>query len=336
MKDQFYLFRVYKINPLINIQLEQLIDFLADNLKISNSKDTEEACMGFRLIDNVLFPKYILEDLEYKEFSQNLIIIEYFWRKFTYKKVLNYQNLTFKPKKEKIISDILRGYIFIIFPDILIFKGSEEASKAVWDDFLILIAQIINIQDYYIIDHEFLLKLLEKLSMRRNMLEDDFSVKFIVDLSFEREKKYMSESSVVKRSYLVLKSNPVLIAFLECNHPKNCIFDFSLKSIYITVEININGPLTIKQQKGHFINFTHNERAFHGCFIIYRLIKFYEKWKLLNPRDRYITIQFIKSIIDYLKKQGINALEKAIKKVVKYGYLRGELPIKKGLNLKRE
>ncbi|MFX1451851.1 MAG: hypothetical protein ACFFCM_13465 [Promethearchaeota archaeon] len=323
MRGNFYVFKVSKLRQEINVDFKDFIRSLEECLNNFDGSDPESNVMDFRIIKNVEFPKSIKNDEIYKHFSERLIIIEFKRRKFSYRREFYEENSKIKEKNTKYISNYVYGYIFIVFPNLLIFKGSKDTYNAVWNDFYHITRGIIRIDMDYTFTDEFFLKLCERIEFKNKFLDNDFKINFVRDLSIEGINHFLRERIDASHLYMVLKSNQILMSILEKKKIKACIFELCLRNFYFTIEFNYQGSIILMQQRGHFVNLTQNERAFHGCYIIYRLVKYYDEWELLDPRSKYITMKFIKWMLDYLKSQEVDYLKRSLDFTLHYYKLRG-------------
>ncbi|MBA7652400.1 hypothetical protein ES703_60234 [subsurface metagenome] len=135
MSGIFHIHQVLGIKLVGELSKQDLIRYFEENLKIRNINDLESQCIGFRIVNNIPFPPYIWKDEDYKILVNNLVVIEYFWRKESKKRVFNIQDNQIQDEREVDVLEDNRDYIFLILPDLLIFKGAEEAYRAVWEDF---------------------------------------------------------------------------------------------------------------------------------------------------------------------------------------------------------
>ena len=325
MKGRFFLFSLSKIKVKKNTQKSDLVDYLDQNLDIFKEGTPSKPGMGFRVIKEIDFPANIMENDEYRKFSERIIVIEYIQEYYTSKKQLDRTSLKIKSIGRKILTNYKKNYIFIIFPSLLIFKGGKESYFAIWDEFYLVAKKLLSIQRQYRFSEEFFLKILEKFWFKQNKIEEDFKIDFFRDLSTEGEKDFMGQMIDVRHSVDITRSLPILISFLGRKKPKKGLFDFHLKDNYYSIEINKNGSLVPRQQLGIFKNISQNERAFFGCYVVYRIIKFYEKWELLENTEKFITIDFIKAIVDFCKTQGFDVFKGSIDLINDYMILRGEI-----------
>ena len=92
-----------------------------------------------------------------------------------------------------------------------------------------------------------------------------------LDLSFEGFREVVEESVEIRKLYSISNSLVALISLLIKHGIKSGNFDFRLKDFYFTMELKHSGEIIIKKQRGEFKNLPNNQRAFHGCYISYRL-----------------------------------------------------------------
>lgn len=325
MKGKFYVLKVLKIQIKENYKIKDLIQYFDKNLESFNDGTALNPGMGFKVLKKIKYPEEVLKDKELKNFAEELIIIEYIKERYGYKKDLDKKSLKIKRRKEKELLDYKKDYIFIKFPDTLIFKGGKDVYDSIWNYFYLDAKNVLEIILEYNFDPDFFLKILEKFWFKKNKIEDDFTIDFFRDLSTEGEIDYMGKLVNVRQSFDIAKSLPILISFLGKKKPKRGLFDFSLRNNFYSIEIDKNGILVPRQQLGIFKKISSNERALYGCYVIYRIIKYYEKWELLPVKERYISIDFIKSIVDYCETEGYNVFKASIDLIKEYSKLRSEI-----------
>ena len=308
MSGIFHIHQVLGIKIIGQLNKQTLITYFEENLKIKEEPELESQVIGFRIINNVQFPPYIWNDKDYKNIADNLIIIEYFWRKESKKKVFKIQNNEIQAEREIDVLEDNRDYIFLILPNLLIFKGAEEAYNAVWEDFFEIIKPIIQFQRNYSFENAFYLKFLEKLSLHDTQLDKDFTIDHVLDLTFEGFKDFLEEIIDIRHLYQISNSIITLMALLTELKIKSGNFDFCLKKIYFTMELKNSGELIIKQQRGDFKDMLHNQRAFHGCYIIHRFIMFYNQWEAMRDTEMTVNPEFKKLIISSLEDNNLNSI----------------------------
>jgi len=305
MSGLFHVHQVFRIKVDNQLIRQDLIEYFNENLMINDINNLDEQVIGFRVLKNIQFPPYIANDDEYKKIASNLIVIEYFWRKRLHKKVFSVNNNQIQDEQQIDVLEDNRDYIFIILPDLLIFKGAEEAYEAVWENFFEIIIPVIQIIRNYSFKNDFFLKLIEILSHNGKELDKNFKIDNVLDLNFEGFRDFIEVSIDIRHLYKISKSIIALIALLIKYRIKSGNFDFCLKDLYFTMELKNSGDIIIKQQRGDFRDMPHNQRAFHGCYIIYRFIKFYDKWELLKDTEMDINPEFRKFIIRSLEDNNI-------------------------------
>lgn len=305
MSGLFYIHQVLRIKVDNQLKKQDLIEYLSENLTINDISNLDEQVFGFRVLKNIHFPPYISTDNEYNRIANDLIVIEYFWRKKSQKKVFNIENNQIQDEQQIDVLEDNRDYIFIIFPNLLIFKGAEEAYEAVWDNFFEIIKPVIQIIRNYAFNNEFFLKLMEILSLTSKEIDNNFRLDHVLDLNFEGFRDFLEVNIEIRHLYKISKSVIALIALLIKFKIKSGNFDFCLKDLYFTMELKNTGAMIIKQQRGDFKDMPHNQRAFHGCYIVCRFIKFYDKWELLRDTEMVINPEFRKSIIRSLEDNNI-------------------------------
>lgn len=89
MSGIFHIHQVLGIKLIGELSKQDLIRHFEENLKIRDLDDLESQRIGFRIVNNIQFPPYIWNDEDYKIIANNLIVIEYFWRKESKKKMFN-------------------------------------------------------------------------------------------------------------------------------------------------------------------------------------------------------------------------------------------------------
>jgi hypothetical protein len=304
MSGIFHIHQVNGIQVNENLSRDELIKFFDENLRIHEDPALDESCLGFRLLKDIHFPPYIFKDDEYRNIADNLIVIEYFWRKKSKKETFKVRNNEIHSNQISVLEDN-RDYIFIIFPKLIIFKGAEEAYKAVWDDFFKIIRPIVHLNRNYAFKNEFYLKLLERLTLNNKILDTNFRINNILDLNLEGSKGVTEESVEIRKLYSISDSVVTLISLLIDHKIRSGNFDFCLKDFYFTMELKHAGEIIIKQQRGEFKNLPHNQRAFHGCYIIYRFLLFVDQWETLDEINKNMTPELRNKIKMYLEDNNI-------------------------------
>lgn len=325
MKGRFYVFTVLKINVKRNLSKDELINYFENNLDMFRDGTPSKPGMGFKVIKDTKYPENILNDEEIRDFSHKLLIIEYIQEIYSYQKILDKISRKLKRSKNKILFGYKKDYIFIKYPELLMFKGGKESYHLIWENFYNVANKVMEIVKEIKFSEEFFLKLLEKFWFKQNQIEENFTIDFFRDLSTEGEIDYMGKLVDVRQSYDITRSLPILISFLGKKKPRRGLFDFTLKSKAYSIEIYKDGTISPRQQLGIFKDITQNERALFGCYAIYKIVKYYEKWESLGKKEKYITIDFIKSLIDFCKEQGYNVFEGSIDIIKEYSSLRGEI-----------
>ena len=325
MKGLFKIYQTSKIKLEVNLTIEELKDFLNNNLTSLRSGTPNSPGVGFRLIRNIRFHRDILEVEDFRNFSERLIIIEYELEDYRTRKLINNDGNIINFREDSILLRHIRGYIFIIFPDLLIFKGIQEAFEKIWPKFHQIIKDQITIKRDFSFDYEFLLKLIERRWFKRTIIEADYKIVYLRELMIKGDKMNDRSHITMKHPAFILESPFILIAILSGKKPDTCVFDFQIRNQFFTIELKRSGSISFRQEMGDFKKFDDNERAFFGCYLVYRTIEYYEFWETLENKKRLITLEFIKTVRDFCKSQSFPAYEIALGLFKKYVELRGDI-----------
>lgn len=282
-------FLVHKVIRLLKSRindLPELFNFLEENKRFEPVNGEEKQFLGYRVRDNINFPKEIQLDGNYISIAKNFIILEYFWRKKIRRNVLGLNEDGSQKVNEETIDTSYHDYIFIIYPDILIFKGSEESFEIVWKSFFSILKRIFL--DYISLSFSgnFLTYLFHKITSRQTKIDTDFYVNYLQDVQFYGRDKMVEEFIDIRNIYLPLKSNTLFLCLLERKKLKRTSIDFILKGKYITAELRDSGAFIIRQNRGNFMDWSFNERAFHGSYFIYHLLKVFKEFQNNNSHDK--------------------------------------------------
>jgi len=179
----------------------ELVDFLKENQGFEAVNDKETQFLGYRILDNLKIPKDIEMDEEYNNVANNLITLEYVYRKQIKRSVIKFDRDDFESEKEEKIDTNHRDYIFMIFPDLLIFKGSDDAFKIIWEDiYKILKRKFSNFEALQLSKYN-LTFLFSKIFSRKISIDTDFYVDFIQDISFSDQKGSTKEFIDIRGLY---------------------------------------------------------------------------------------------------------------------------------------
>jgi len=293
-------FLVHKVIRLLKSRiydLSELISFLEKNQRFEHANEEEKQFLGYRLVDDIKFPKEIELDEDYKIIANNIITIEYFWRKQIKRNVMRFNKDGFQSENEEIFDTNHRDYIFIIYPDLLIFKGSEESYDIVWESFFRILKRKFSDFEPMSFSKYFLTYLFYKITLRQTNIDKDFYINYIQDVFFHGRDKFVEEFIDIRNLYIPSKSLILYHCLVEGKKLKRTSIDFKLKEKYITAELRDSGALLVRQNRGSFIEWSYNERAFHGCYFIYRLISFLN---ILQNQDKRNIQDLTEDLINYL------------------------------------
>ncbi len=300
MHGYFKIIKVRKVKVKDDLDLVPFIDVLKDKFQTHNQNSKSK--IKFKLVENVQYPLEITKNNGYSPFAENIIIVKYTLEiipEDTYYEKINGEYVK--------ITEIIKDYIFIIYPELIAFKGNKQHFSKVWKDFNVLLKdKVIVIKDYSF-NVEFFMYLLEKAMFNKPLIRDDFKIIFIEDLLFDGRENSVREILEAKHLIYIIFSRYVIMKLLENNKPIECIFYFILSDWKYSIKIDRIGKIEFFQNKTDFRNASHNLRTFLGCYFIEHLISLYDFWINLNSMDKYISINFITNLIRHLKiEEGID------------------------------
>jgi hypothetical protein len=306
MHGFFKIIKVRKVKVKDDLDLAIFIDILKDKFQTHNQDSKNK--INFKLVEDVQYPPEITKKKRYSSFAENIIIVEYSLEIIPEEKL--YEKINGEYVK---ITEIIKDYIFIIYPDLIAFKGNKQNFSKVWKDFNVLLKdKVIVIKDYSF-NVEFFMYLLEKAMFNKPLINDNFKIIFVEDLLFDGRENSVREILEAKDLIYIILSRYVIMKLLGNNKPIECIFYIILSDWKYSIKIDRIGKIEFFQNKTDFKKSSHNLRAFLGCYFIEHLISLYDFWINLNSMDKYISINFITNLKRHLKiEEGIDFSKEAL------------------------
>jgi len=319
--DMQGLFRIVNIRRFRPRNVQNQIKFVRElDLRLDKYNNNPKTNLNFEIIENVQYP--VENRLDKTLFANNIITIQYQGEEL-YEDLYTKINGEFVKLPGKRRLDKIKDYIFIIYPDLIFFKGSKEGFGRVWREFNKLIQDIINVTKDYSFDVEYFMFLMQKI-MFNDSLNNQIEIIFLEDILFDGKEETAREILKTKGLMNVLSSKYVNLKLLNNNKPKECIFTFVLNNWTYSVKIAKDGSLDFFQNTGSFKKAFHNLRAFMGCYFVKNLIDHYDFWSSLDNCDKYIKIDFIKKITRHMKvKKDIDCEKNSMNLINHYNELKG-------------
>ncbi|MBD3337542.1 MAG: hypothetical protein GF353_00445, partial [Candidatus Lokiarchaeota archaeon] len=248
MQGLFKIINIRKFTPKNSAKKEDFIRFLKDEFE--NYNRNPDKTFNFEIVKDISYPPEISTNETYSKFAENIIIIQYSGE-VLYEKIYAKINDEFVELPEESRVEQIKDYIFIIYPNLILFKGTKDGFKQVWSEFEKTIkVKITNVKDYWF-DLEYFIYLMQKI-MFSEPLDNNFKIIFLEDILFDTKNESVREILNAEGLMHVLGSKYVNLKLLENNKPKECIFYYKLDKWDFSVKLTKTGEVDFFQNNGSF------------------------------------------------------------------------------------
>lgn len=187
------------------------------------------------------------------------------------------------------------------FPDYLFIKGTKTEAEKAGNRINSKFGDYVQTREIGL-SPDFLLWILSKYKNNED-LSDELSANLLSDARIEGDEDRFGRSNRVDDSTDIAKATTILMGILRGKQMAFLEGIFGMHGQFVKARIETGGRVHIKADQD-IVGANHLKRMSLAVTFLTELVKVYEYWKDLNPKDKYPPVEFFENLYEECERQG--------------------------------